>query len=208
MFDLDGTLADTVDLILQCFRHTMRVHLGEAPPDSRWLATLGTPLRAQLTPFARSNEEVKEMMRTYTAFQSTIHDEMVRPYVGAKDLLLGLESKGVPMALVTSKRRDMALRTLCQCDLADHFEVIVSADDVTRGKPDPEPVLKAIEALGLVPSRSIVLVGDSPHDMVAGKRAGVRTAAALWGPFQRTDLERAGADHFLDSPLHLLEGIS
>ncbi|HZD05793.1 MAG TPA: HAD hydrolase-like protein, partial [Longimicrobiales bacterium] len=83
-FDLDGTLADTVPLILRCYRHTMRAHLGQELPDERWLRTIGTPLRDQLRAFARNADEAVAMLETYVAFQRSVHDEMVRPFDGAR----------------------------------------------------------------------------------------------------------------------------
>jgi pyrophosphatase PpaX len=75
----------------------------------------------------------------------------------------------------------------------------VGADDVTRAKPDAEPVLAAMAALGADPATT-VFVGDSPHDMAAGRAAGVRTAAVLWGPFRRDHLAPHAPDHWLDDP--------
>lgn len=201
LFDLDGTLADTVELILRCYRHTMEVHLGAPLPDERWLAGIGTPLMAQLREFARDAEEAIAMAETYSAFQKTIHDDMVTPFPGAVEMVDELRRRGVGIAVVTSKRREMAGRTLARCGLGKAYEVLVAADDVDRAKPDPEPVLRALDELGLSgrPERAL-FVGDSPFDLRAGKAAGTRTAAALWGPFRHDVLEAEGADYYLRAP--------
>ncbi|MEQ1855052.1 MAG: HAD-IA family hydrolase [Longimicrobiales bacterium] len=197
-FDLDGTLADTVELILMSYRHTMRAHLGEAPPDARWLATLGTPLRDQLGDFARDEDEAAAMLATYTEFQRRIHDEMVKPFPGAVELLDTLRSRGSKLAVVTSKRGQVARRTLEVCGLADAIDFVVSAEDVRRGKPDPEAVHVALEALGLATmAREVLFVGDSPFDLRAGRAAGTRTAAAPWGAFDRAALEVEAPDYVL-----------
>lgn len=199
LFDLDGTLADSVELILHCYRHTMETHLGRALPDERWLATIGTPLSEQLREFGRSDDEAAAMLETYVSFQRTVHDGMVRSYPGVADVLDVYRDGGTPVGVVTSKRREMAVRTLECCGLDSYVQVLVGADDVERGKPDPEPVHAALDALGVEPSRSVLFVGDSPFDVAAGKAAGIRTAGALWGPFEREALEEAGADHLLSS---------
>lgn len=199
LFDLDGTLADTVELILHCYRHTMEAHLGRALPDERWLAGIGRPLRDQLREFGRTDEEAAAMLETYTSFQRTVHDGMVCSYPGAAGVLDVYRDGGTPVAVVTSKLRDMALRTLDCCGLDAYFEVLVGADDVEAGKPDPEPVRAALDALGVAPSPSVLFVGDSPYDVEAGKRAGIRTAGALWGPYGREVLKEAGADYLLDN---------
>lgn len=199
LFDLDGTLADTVELILRCYRHTMRTHLGQAPPDEAWLRTLGTPLREQFKDFARSGEEAAAMFETYVSYQRTVHDEHVRAYPGVVEAVEGLAAEGLSMAVVTSKRRDMAVRTLESCGLSGHFRLLVCADDVERPKPHPDPVRMALEGLGSPEPGEVLFVGDSPFDLRAGRGAGVRTAGALWGPFRREDLEAEEPDFLLGS---------
>ncbi len=199
-FDLDGTLADTVPLILACYRHTMETHFGERLPDERWLATIGRPLEDSFRAFSADPDTCEAMLRTYVGFQRTVHDEMVRPFPGSADLVAGLVSAGIPLAVVTSKRREMALRTLARCGLDGHFELLVTPEDVRRGKPDPEPVLRALEHFGLRGAGDEVLfVGDSPYDVAAGRGAGVRTAGVTWGPFTRAQLEAEGPDYLVDS---------
>jgi pyrophosphatase PpaX len=205
LFDLDGTLADTVELIVRCYRHTMTVHLGEAPPDERWLAGIGMPLRDQLKGFARDPDEVGRMAETYAAFQRTIHDGMVAPYPGAVEVVGALRGQGVPVGIVTSKRHGMAERTLERCGFGGMYDVLVGADDVARGKPDPEPVLLALHRLDLVDAAARVLfVGDSPYDMRAGRAAGSRTAGVLWGPFRRDVLQAEQPDYLVSAPGDLL----
>ena len=198
-FDLDGTLADTVELILRSYRHTMATHLGAALPDERWLSTIGTPLRTQLLDFARDEQEAEAMLETYTVFQRSVHDEMVRPFPGAGDVLAELKARGVRVAVVTSKRNGVARRTLEVCELWDAVELVVGADDVTLGKPDPEPVHLALDRFGLRDRAGEVLfVGDSPFDLRAGRAAGTRTAAVSWGAFARSVLEVEGPDYFVE----------
>ncbi len=200
LFDLDGTLADTVPLILECYRHTMKVHRGRALPDERWLATIGTPLRDQLADFATGPDEVAAMADTYVARQLELHDGMVRPFPGALELLTELRGRGVRTGVVTSKRRGMATRTLRRCGLGDAYDVLVGADDVVQAKPHPEPVHTALTLLRLDGTERdrALFVGDSPFDMRAGRGAGTRTAAALWGPFARSVLEAERPDYWLE----------
>jgi len=205
-FDLDGTLADTVELILCSFRHTMATHLGETPPDEAWISTLGTPLRDQLLDFARDPDEAVAMLETYSVFQQGVHDEMVRPFPGALEVVRELASRGSRLAVVTSKRGAVARRTMEVCGLWDAIELVVSADDVVRGKPDPEPVRRAMASLGLEGRpEDVLFVGDSPFDLRAGRAAGTRTAAVSWGPFARHRLEAEAPDYFLRSLAELLE---
>jgi pyrophosphatase PpaX len=204
-FDLDGTLADTVELIVHCFHHAWSVHRDSPPPTDLWLATIGRPLREQLADFVDERAEVEAMAETYAAYQKSIHDDHVRPFPQAADVVRTLGRAGSRLAVVTSKRRTMAQRTLDVCGLGDAFELLVCADDVARGKPDPEPVRLALETLGLVDQADGVLfVGDAPYDVLSGKGAGVRTAAVRWSSYPEEVLRETGPDYWLDDLRDLL----
>jgi len=198
LFDLDGTLADTVPLILHCYRHTMLRHLGRELPDELWVGKIGLPLRTIMAGFAADQVEADRMVTTYTELQRTVHDDMVGSFPDAGDALAALRSRGVPVGVVTSKGREMTGRTLARCGFGD-LDVLVTVDDVVSGKPDPEPVIKALTLLGLVENaHEVLFVGDSTYDMVAGRVAGVRTAGALWGPSSRVDLEGTQPDYWVE----------
>jgi pyrophosphatase PpaX len=191
LFDLDGTLADSIALLLAAFRHTFAVHRPHATPtDQQWIAGIGTPLISQMRGFVDSEEMAQQMILTYREFQRTRHDEMLREFDGVGETLALLKSRGHPMALVTSKSNDLAHRALDWLHLTDHIDVVVGMDSTERHKPDPEPVHFALAALGAAPADALFL-GDSPHDIAAGNAAGVASVAARWGPFSRTVLEQA-----------------
>ncbi|MGH7606686.1 MAG: HAD-IA family hydrolase, partial [Gemmatimonadales bacterium] len=106
------------------------------------------------------------------------------------------------LGLVTSKMRDGAQRGLRVAGLDHAFDIIVGCDDVTNFKPHPEPVLRAIDELG-VPAAETVFIGDSRHDMACGRAAGVKIAAVLWGPFDRAHLADLQPDYWLEKPSDL-----
>lgn len=199
LFDLDGTLIDSEELILESYRHTMRVHLGESPPDAAWLATMGQPLEAQLLDFARDAVEASAMLATYLEHNAAIHDRLLRPFPGVREYVWGLHVRGYRLGIVTSKRRANALRGLEACGFELRwFEAVVTASDVERFKPEPEPVLRALEEAGEPEPGRALFVGDSVHDLRAGRAAGTRTGAALWGPYPREALAPAEPDHWLE----------
>lgn len=206
LFDLDGTLIDTIELILASFQHTHQTHFGTDRDPALWIAGIGTPLRTQLGEVARSDAELEALLATFRAYNAEHHDRMARPYPGAVETVRALFQKGVPLGLVTSKVRAGARRSLRRLGLEDELPVRICADDVDRSKPDPEPVHRALEALGAAPETT-VFVGDSPHDLLSGQRAGVQTAAASWGPFDSDALRRHQPTHWLqriDQVLSLL----
>src|SRR5690242_12577929 len=197
LFDLDGTLVDSIALILESFHHTRLVHFGDRLPDEYYLETLGMPLRDAFQKMASTPESVDAMVRTYVDFNLAKHDDMVRAYPGVERMVRALVDRGVRLGIVTSKLKPHVERGLRVAGLDGAFDVIVSADDVARGKPDPEPVLLALARYGRAASDAL-FVGDSPHDIEAGNRAHVSTAAATWGPFSRGSLEKAAPAHWLE----------
>jgi pyrophosphatase PpaX len=197
LFDLDGTLIDSIDLILRSYRHTIQAHRGVEPPDHVWMAGLGTPLWVQFREWSDDEAEIRAMVQTYRDYNLAHHDELVRPYDGVVEQVRGLHARGKALGLVTSKLRGGALRGLRLAGLDDVFDVIVGSDDVTHPKPHPEPVLTALERMN-ASAADAVFIGDSRHDMESGRAAGVKTAAVLWGPFDRRHLEDLRPDFWLE----------
>ncbi|HXV87286.1 MAG TPA: HAD-IA family hydrolase [Gemmatimonadales bacterium] len=203
LFDLDGTLIDSVELIRRTFRHTLETHRGSVPSEAEWLQGLGQPLWDQFRVYTQDQTEIDAMIATYRAYNGVHHDALVRGYPGVHQVLASLKERGKRLGVVTSKMRRGTLHGLAHCGLDGRFDAIVAADDVDRHKPDPTPVLRALEHLG-ADARQTVFVGDSPHDLAAGRAAGVRTAAALWGPFPRAWLTPHQPDHWLSAPADVL----
>jgi pyrophosphatase PpaX len=208
LFDLDGTLLDSVRLILDSYHHTTEVHGLPRRTDAEWLAGLGTPLRVQFAPYADTPERMAELIATYREYNLGHHDAQVSAYPGVPEAIGSIRSRGVRLGLVTSKNRSGAERGLRVIGLDTHFEVIVGADDVEHPKPHPEPVLQALDRMR-VAAADAIYIGDSTHDMESGRAAGVRTAAVLWGPFRREQLVHTQPDFWLERPgelMGLLEG--
>jgi pyrophosphatase PpaX len=222
LFDLDGTLIDTTDLILRCFDHTWQTVCGICHARDQVLATFGIPLREAMHRLLAVKEEaqsgpdldlasntqakaalVEQLLTTYRAFNITNHDTLAKPFEKAAQVVSTLRSRGYVIAVVTSKSRELATRGLQLCALDALVDEAIFMEDTVRHKPEPEPILAALERLQ-VHSSAAVYVGDSFHDIVAGRRAGVKTIAAAWGPMPRTELERECPDILAESITDLL----
>jgi pyrophosphatase PpaX len=203
LFDLDGTLLDSIRLILDSYHHTLKVHGHPPRSDAYWLAGVGTPLRVQFKEWAHNAEVMEQMISTYRDFNLDKHDTMASAYPDVVAAVKALHARGVNLGIVTSKNRRGAERGLELMGLAKEFSLIIGADDVVNPKPHPEPVLKGLVHFG-VGADETVYIGDSVHDMHSGRAAGVRTAAVLWGPFTRTDLASTRPDYWLEKPADLL----
>ncbi len=203
LFDLDGTLLDSIALIVGAFRHMMDRHHDAVPDDAVWIKGVGTPLVLQVAELADGPEHAAAMLDTYRTWCIEKHDSTVSAYPGIPSMVRALSAQGIKLGIVTSKNHVGALRGLRSMDLLDVFPVILGVDDVEQAKPHPEPVLKAMQLLDAQPETT-VFVGDSTHDMECGRAAGVRTAAALWGPFTRESLQPHGPTWWVERPDALL----
>jgi pyrophosphatase PpaX len=211
LFDLDGTLVDTTELILASFAWTFEHHLpGPLPARDALIHTFGRSLPAVLRELAveygNGDPDVltARMLATYRAFQLEQHDTLIKPFPGVTEMLRELRARQRRLGLVTSKREGFARRGLALFGLEALFEVAIFHDDTTRHKPEPEPLLLAAGRAGLTPA-DVVYVGDSIHDIAAGRAAGMRTVSVLWGPFDRAVLERATPDYIVERPEDLVE---
>jgi pyrophosphatase PpaX len=203
LFDLDGTLIDSIRLILDSYHHTLQVHDLPARSDAHWLAGLGTPLLVQFRDWCHDPIRLEAMIATYREYNLTHHDAMVTAYPGVVEMVRGIRRAGLRTGVVTSKNRPGALRGLRLIGLEEAMELVIGADEVENPKPHPEPIRLALGRFGAAPEQTIY-VGDSIHDMQSGRAAGVRTGAVLWGPFGRKHLECTQPDHWLERPADLL----
>jgi pyrophosphatase PpaX len=186
LFDLDGTLIDSIELIMRSMRHAFDGYAAPAPTDAEWRALIGRPLVDSFREFVTEEADVERLIGRYREYQLEHHDRLVRPYEG-------IVAEGHPMALVTSKADWLAVRALVHVGLDAAIPVVVGCDSCTRHKPHPEPVERALALLRSAPEGAI-FVGDSPHDMESGRAAGVRTIGVAWGAATRDELANAGAD--------------
>lgn len=196
LFDLDGTLIDSIALLLACMTHTFEGR-SRRPTDAEWIEGLGTPLPKQLTPYIESDQDRERLVNRYRTFQHENHDQLMATYEGVIETLALLFQRGHPMGVVTSKGNTMMDRGLKFIGADEYIEVAIGYDSCHIHKPDPFPVRLALEKLAYRPEEA-VFVGDSPHDINAGNAAGVVTVAALWGPFSRAQLAPYKPTHFLD----------
>ena len=188
LFDLDGTLIDSIELILSSMRYAFAKLDREAPSDEEWSAGIGIPLFTMFRQYARDDDDHSALIRAYREHQFANHDRLVRCYDGVIDVVKSLHERGHQLGIVTSKSEYLAYRGLAHVGLARYMDTVVGCDSSTRHKPDPEPVRIALHRLACPPENAL-FVGDSVHDLMAGKAAGVTTVAALWGAFRRQDME-------------------
>jgi pyrophosphatase PpaX len=197
LFDLDGTLIDSTDLIVSSYEHTYRTH-GRLMTNDQIKADLGLPLYDTLARYFRG-AELHNAMSTYLDYNLARHDDAVRTVAGVADLVRRLRFGGLRLGVVTSKMRDTARRGLMLCNLAGEFEVVVAKEDTQRHKPDSEPLLFALASME-ADATEAAYVGDSPLDVEAADNASVRSIAALWRPITESAFAGLDPDAYARTP--------
>ena len=207
LFDFDGTLVDSIELILTSARFAFEDYGGRVPTDDEWRAGIGRPLVDAFRDFVDDEAEVARLVARYREFQMQHHDQLLRAYDGVVEVIRSFAAAGHPMALVTSKPDFLAERGLGVVGLHDAIPVVVGCDTCTRHKPHPEPVQRALTLLGVSASEA-VFVGDSPHDVTAGRAAGVFTVGVTWGAFSAQAMRESGADMVIEQISELTRVVS
>lgn len=201
LFDLDGTLIDTNELIISSFKHTLEKHTGKVYDRAKILPFIGPPLIESLRQV--DAEQADEMMATYRAHNLENHEKFVVAYPTVVDTIQTLKNKGYQLGIVTTKIRDTAELGLKITGLYDAFDCIIGLDDVTNAKPHPEPIIKALTALDAHPQYAM-MVGDNYHDIEAGHNAGVMTAGVAWSVKGESALAAYEPDYMLKEMKDLL----
>ena len=193
--DLDGTILDTMELILLSFHYAFEVGLGQTVSDDELLLYFGQTLDDQFRQMRPdlSSSEIERLVEIYRTHNHLEHDRHIDLIPGADHALKILHHAGYPLGLVTSKRLDMAQHGLEMFDLWAYFSVVVHHDSTTQHKPRPDPILEALRMFSADP-HTAVYVGDSPYDMQAAKSAGCQALGLAYNTFTVDDLVKAGAD--------------
>jgi len=197
LFDFDGTLVDTTEMIHQGMRHAASTVLSrEDIPRETLLANVGQPLPRQMELIDAEKAEL--LLEAYRQHHEENHDALIREFPGIEESLGRLRSAGIKVAVVTSKRQisvEMALKNFP--DLRNVVDRFVTMEDTKEHKPHPEPLLRGLELLGGVPKEEAAYVGDSPFDVEAAKAAGLTSVAVSWGAFSEDRLREAEPDHLV-----------
>lgn len=201
LFDLDGTLIDTNELIISTFLHTLEKYYPSKYKREDVLPFLGPTLHETFG--AMDPERVEEMVLDYRTYNLANHDLLVKEFAGVIETIESLKDKGYKLAVVTTKRHDVALKGLRLTKLDRFFDVIVAYDHVKKVKPDPEPIFLALEQLDSKPEETL-MVGDNFHDVLAGKNAGTKTAGVAWTIKGRDYIAKYEPDYILENMADLL----
>ena len=205
LFDFDGTLANTIDLIIATFEHTCQTVLGSVPAREKIVNTFGLPLPEAMLKLSGRADLVEEMRNVYREYNDNHHDDMIQPIDGVTETLAALKARGVKIAVVTSKKPRMLHRGIACLGLSGYIDAIIALGDTKESKPHADPMLAACAKLGVKPEECLC-VGDSPFDLQSGRNAGAKTVAVRYTAFAWEKILAEGKpDYVIERPEDLLE---
>jgi pyrophosphatase PpaX len=202
LFDLDGTLVDTNELIISSFLHTLGKYYPDKYKREDVLPFMGPSLYDTFSGI--DPERAEEMILEYRTYNHENHDRLVKEFKGVNETVKRLKEDGFKIAIVSTKILDTVVKGLKLTKLDPYFDVIVALDHVEKPKPDPEAIYVALKQLDSTPEKAI-MVGDNYHDILAGKNAGTKTAAVAWSMKGRDFLAKYEPDFMLDEMSDLLK---
>jgi HAD superfamily hydrolase (TIGR01509 family) len=193
IFDLDGTLTRTNDLIFSTFNHVADKYAGCTFTPAEITAMFGPPEESAIERIVGSQRN-SEAMADFLTYYAGNHATMASLYAGVTDILHFLKSSGVRMAVFTGKGKRTATITLELFGLAEYFDLVVTGTDVREHKPSPEGIWIILNAFK-VPASEVLMVGDSASDITSARGAGVDVATVVWDSYAREIVTTMGADH-------------
>ncbi|XEC94846.1 pyrophosphatase PpaX [Paenibacillus tarimensis] len=203
LFDLDGTILDTNELIIQSFMHALKDYVAPEFGREHIIPSMGKPLTDQMRQFS-GQDDVDALVAEYRKMNLHLHDELVCAFPGVLEVVKRLYDDGLKLGVVTTKMRLTTERGLKYVGLGDWMSSVITIDDVNHPKPHPEPVLKAMKELDADPSRTL-MVGDSGVDMEAARAAGAIPVGVAWSLKGEKPLWEAGAKYMLYDMVDLYE---
>lgn len=178
LFDFDGTVMDTVDVIVCSWQHTFKTLEGKERPVAEIVKTFGEPLEITMQKFF-PNVDTNKAIDIYRSYHRDNFGERIKLFPGIKELLASLKEKGFKTGLVTSRLTGTTMEGLEKYGIKDYFDAIVTCDDCTKHKPDPQPINITLEKLASKPEESVML-GDTMFDIMCAKNAGVKSVLVGW----------------------------
>ncbi len=195
LFDMDGTLIDSSAAILNSVKEAARIAGLRIPTDEEIKRTIHLPSKLSFKVLYHDKEPT-EFDSLFRHFMQGKYRSLIKELPEASRTLKLLKERGIKIGIVTTKDRVSAEEAISAFHL--HCDVLLTAEDTVRTRPDPEPLLKAIEELGSIPARTFYC-GDTPHDIIQGKRAGVKTIGLSTGLYSREELEAEKPDFVFDT---------
>ena len=201
IFDIDGTLTSTNELIFESFKYVANKYFKKSPTDEEIISLFGPPEDVILK--AWSGDQYDTVRNDYYNFY-TVNHHMADLYPGIKEILDFIKGKNIPLAIFTGKGRTAAYITLNELSIFNYFDLIVTGDDVKKHKPSAEGIIKFLTEFNLAPEK-VLMIGDSPSDIKASRDAGVKIASVVWDSYAKDKVLELGSDYVFNKVSELKE---
>lgn len=196
IFDIDGTLTETNELIYATFNHVIEKHLNTTYTVPDITSLFGPTAEVIIRELIKENAE--EAIEDYFSFYESNHNNMAKAYDGIAEIVIDIKKQRIPLSIYTGKGRRSALITLKQVGLYEYFDMIVTGDDITDHKPSPEGVDLFVEKFNL-PRDKVLMIGDAPADIKAARATGIKIASVLWDSYAKDEVLEMGSDYYFNT---------
>lgn len=196
IFDIDGTLTSTNELIFATFRHVTEKYLDKKVSDEEIISLFGPTEDVILKEFM--NEKYDDARKDYMDFYEAKHHLMADVYPGIIDVIKFIKTKNIPLSIYTGKGRDSSIITLKKIGIIDLFDMIVTGDDVEIHKPSPEGINVFVEKFSLDRDK-VLMIGDAPADVIAARSAGVKIASVVWDSYAKERVMDMKSDYIFET---------
>jgi len=193
LFDLDGTLIDSTEAILDSFKKSFEYFAKESPKEKDILPLIGIPLFDMFVSLGVDESKANEYVKKYKENYSQIHTIKTKLLPKAKEAVELAFNSGAKVGVVTTKTGKYSIELLEHFGLMRYFNVLIGSEDVKKHKPHPEPIFKALESLNISKSNKIYMIGDTCMDMIAAKNAGIRGVGVEFKYTNLTELNRCAS---------------
>lgn len=205
LFDFDGTVMDTNNVILMSWQHTFKTLENREENQEVLVKTFGEPLEDTMKKFF-PHVPLEKALETYRSYHRDNFGDLIKLFPGIKELLAKVKSLGYKTGLVTSRLKLTTIQGLEKYGILEYFDTVITADDTSAHKPDPEPIEIALRKLGSK-AENAVMVGDTMFDILCGKNAGVGVVFVGWSIVLKNEEDFEGniPDYIINTPEELLE---
>lgn len=204
IFDIDGTLTSTNELIFASFNHVTKKYLNRSYSNEEIIELFGPTEDVILRNWMKTEYNAARI--DYYKFYESNHEAMTKSIPGINELLQDIKKSGIPLSIYTGKGRESSLITLNKIGAYDYFDLIVTGDDVDDHKPSPEGILKFIKKFNL-PPQNVLMIGDAAADIIAAKDAGCKSASVLWDCYDLEKVKSLNGDYYVSHVDELREVI-
>ena len=201
LFDIDGTLIDTWDFVIGAFKYTLNFHNHPQPADKVIKSFMGKPLLEFYKAAFPNIQDATQFAKTHHDYQVDKFD-LGKPFPKVKQTLKKIKTQGIFIAAVSNRTKNSLHKSLKIAKIDQYFDLVVSAEDVKNPKPHKEHLMKALKHFKVSPKNAF-MVGDTDHDIMAGKNAGTKTIGVTYGFFGQS-IKETNPDFVIDDMKELL----